>query len=133
MEEWAHPELRFDASPLAGCGGEGVRIAVVDSGVHALHPHVGGVAGGVAIGSDGTEAAGYLDRLGHGTAVTAAIKEKAPEAELLAVKVFGDRLATSCGALVRAIEWAAEHRSSTHQPEPWDGESGARGEAGRGC
>ena len=107
-EEWAHRELRLDASPLTGCGGEGVRIAVVDSGVHPQHPHVGGVAGGVAIGLDGAESTDYLDRLGHGTAVTAAIKEKAPEAELLAVKVFGDRLATRCTALVRAIEWAGE-------------------------
>ena len=111
MEEWAHRELRLDASPLTGCGGEGVRIAVVDSGVHPQHPHVGGVAGGVAIGLDGAESTDYLDRLGHGTAVTAAIKEKAPEAELLAVKVFGDRLATSCTALVRAMEWAAEQEA----------------------
>ncbi len=108
MEEWAHRELWLDSSPLAWCGGTGVRIAVVDSGVHPQHPHVGGVAGGVAIGLDGAESSDYLDRLGHGTAVTAAIKEKAPEAELLAVKVFGDRLATSCSALVQAIEWAGE-------------------------
>lgn len=84
---------------------------MVDSGVHAQHPHVGGVAGGVAIGPDGRESDDYVDRLGHGTAVTAVIKEKAPEAKLLAVKVFGDRLATSCTALVRAIEWAAEQRA----------------------
>ena len=104
-------ELGLDDAAIAGRLGQGVRIAVVDSGVHAQHPHVGGVAGGVAIGLDGTEADDYLDRLGHGTAVTAAIKEKAPGAELLAVKVFGDRLATSCTALVRAIEWAAERRA----------------------
>ena len=94
--------------PLLEQYGQGVRVAVVDSGVHALHPHVGGVAGGATITRDGVEADDYLDRLGHGTAVTAAIKEKAPGAELLAVKVFGDRLATSCSALVRAIEWAGE-------------------------
>ena len=111
MEKRAHRELRLDAPLLTARRGEGIRIAVVDSGVHASHPHVRGVAGGVAIGRDAREAADYLDRLGHGTAVTAAIKEKAPEAELLAVKVFGDRLATSCGALVRAIEWAAERQA----------------------
>ena len=111
MEEWEHRELRLDDAALAERRGEGIRIAVVDSGVHSLHPHVGGVAGGVAIGRDETEADDYLDRLGHGTAVAAAIREKAPGAELFAVKVFGDRLATSCGALVRAIEWAAEHEA----------------------
>lgn len=111
MEEWEHRELRLDAPPLDELRGEGVRVAVVDSGVHAAHPHVGGVAGGAAIGSDGSEAEDYVDRLGHGTAVTAAIREKAPGAEVFAVKVFGDRLATSCGALVRAIGWAAEHEA----------------------
>lgn len=111
MAEWEHLELRPDAPPLDELRGEGVRVAVVDSGVHAPHPHVGGVAGGVAIGPDGSEADGYVDRLGHGTAVTAAIREKAPAAELFAVRVFGDRLTTSCGALVRAIEWATEHEA----------------------
>ena len=109
-EDRPRPELRIDAPPLDELRGRGIRIAVVDSGVHAAHPHVGGVAGGVAIGRDGTETGDYLDRLGHGTAVTAAIREKAPEAELLAVKVFDDRLAATCGALVSAIEWASEHR-----------------------
>ena len=111
MEEWEHRELRLDAPPLDERRGEGVRVAVVDSGVHAMHPHVGGVAGGAAIGSDGSEADDYVDRLGHGTAVTAAIREKAPAAELFAVKVFGERLATNCGALVRAVEWAVEHEA----------------------
>lgn len=111
MEESTHRELRLDAPPLDALRGEGVRVVVVDSGVHAAHPHVGGVAGGLTMGSDGSEADDYVDWLGHGTAVTAAIKEKAPGAELFAVKVFGDRLATRCGALVRAIEWAAEHEA----------------------
>jgi subtilisin family serine protease len=71
-----------------------VRIAVIDSGVHAQHPHVNGVAGGVAIMPDGREETDYIDRLGHGTAVTAAIREKAPDAEIYAVKVFHDTLAT---------------------------------------
>ena len=111
MAEREHLELRLDAPPPDELRGDGVRVAVVDSGVHAAHPHVGGVAGGVAIGSDGSEADDYVDRLGHGTAVAAAIREKAPGAGLFAVRVFGDRLTTSCGALVRAIEWATEHEA----------------------
>jgi subtilisin family serine protease len=89
--------------------GRGVRIAIIDSGVHASHPHVGGVAGGVGIDEDGGEIDDYVDRLGHGTAVTAAIKEKAPAAELYAVRVFDRTLATSMTRLVRAIEWAARN------------------------
>src|SRR5205807_10469494 len=84
--------------------GRGVRIAVIDSGVHAAHPHVGGVAGGFAIREDGSLAGGYVDRLGHGTAVTAAIREKAPDAEILAVKVFWRGLATDVATLVRGID-----------------------------
>jgi subtilisin family serine protease len=84
-----------------------VRVAVIDSGVNETHPHVGGVAGGLAIDEDGRLHADYVDRLGHGTAVTAAIKEKAPEAELYAVKVFDRTLATRMTTLVAAIDWAA--------------------------
>ena len=93
---------------LAGRSGRGVAVAVIDSGVHASHPHVGGVAGGVAFEQDGDSHDDYVDRLGHGTAVTAAIREKAPDAEIYAVKVFGRKLSTSTGALVRAIDWATE-------------------------
>jgi subtilisin family serine protease len=87
--------------------GRGVRIAVIDSGVFATHPHIGGVAGGVAIALDGSEHSDFVDRLGHGTAVTAAIKEKAADAEIYAVKVFDRALSTNVTTLVRAIEWAA--------------------------
>jgi hypothetical protein len=94
-------------TPVAAPTGRGVRISVIDSGVFATHPHVGGVAGGVSIALDGTEDGDYVDRLGHGTAVTAAIKEKAPDAAFYAVKVFDRALSTSVATLVRAIEWAA--------------------------
>jgi subtilisin family serine protease len=87
--------------------GRGVRVAIVDSGVHPSHPHVGGVDGGVGIDAQGTVHADYVDRLGHGTAVAAAIREKAPDAQLFAVKVFDRSLATSVTALVAAIDWAA--------------------------
>ena len=87
--------------------GRGVRIAVVDSGVHAEHPHVGGMSGGIAIGPAGELSEDYVDRLGHGTAVAAAIREKAPQCELLAVRVFDRSLTTTGQALVAAIEWSA--------------------------
>ena len=86
-----------------------VRIAVVDSGVHAQHPHVNGVAGGVSITPDGREETDYTDRLGHGTAVAAAIREKAPDAEIYAVKVFHDSLATRIESLVHALDWSEKN------------------------
>ena len=81
---------------------------MIDSGVHAAHPHVRGVAGGIAIREDGTLHDDYVDRLGHGTAVTAAIREKAPNAEILAIKVFWRALSTDIATLVRAIDEAAD-------------------------
>jgi subtilisin family serine protease len=83
-----------------------VRVAVIDSGVHASHPHVGGVAGGVGIDSGGAIYDDYVDRLGHGTAVAAAIREKAPDAEIFAVKVFDRDLSATAAALVAACEYA---------------------------
>ena len=55
--------------------------------MHASHPHVNGVAGGVGI--------------------DAAIKEKAPDVEIYAVKVFDRELSTNAAVLVRAIDWAS--------------------------
>jgi subtilisin family serine protease len=85
-----------------------VSVGVVDSGVNVPHPHLPAVAGGVAIDFEGNLTDDFVDRLGHGTAAAAAIHEKAPNAELWAVKVFDAELATSVSTLVRAIDWASE-------------------------
>jgi subtilisin family serine protease len=89
-----------------------MKIAVVDSGIHSGHPHVGPVSMGIHFRADGTIDEDWTDRIGHGTAVAAAIREKAPGAELIAVRVFERTLATSAVLLARAIEWAAEQGSS---------------------
>lgn len=105
-EGW--PRLGVDAPALAGRTGRGVAVAIIDSGVHADHPHVDGVASGVRIELSGKSSSDFVDRLGHGTAVFAAIQEKAPGGDLHAVRVFDDKLSTSTRALVSAIDWAAE-------------------------
>ena len=63
-----------------------MRIAIIDSGVHASHPHVGAVASGIGIDDDGALTEDCIDRLGHGTAVAAAIREKAPHADIFPIK-----------------------------------------------
>jgi subtilisin family serine protease len=88
-----------------------VRIAVIDSGVQPGHPHIRGerVVAGVAIDGEGLVASGVpaaQDLLGHGTAVTAAIQERAPGATIVPVRIFGHQLRTSPLALVAAIDWA---------------------------
>ncbi|MEP7118135.1 MAG: S8 family serine peptidase [Acidobacteriota bacterium] len=96
----------LSAAHCGGATGRGVRVAVIDSGVHAGHPHVGAVEGGVSFAADGARGVDAVDRLGHGTAVAAAIREKAPEAVLIPVKVFDRELRATADALVAAIDWA---------------------------
>jgi subtilisin family serine protease len=86
-----------------------IRIAVLDSGVNAAHPHVGGVVEGVSIGPDGT-CVGYEDTLGHGTAVAALIHHLNPEAQIAAVKIFDSRLATNLATVIQAIDWCLENK-----------------------
>ena len=82
-------------------------VGVIDSGVHAGHPHVGAVAAGLGFSRDGTVHDDVIDRLGHGTAVAAAIQDLAPGVQVCPLKVFDRTLDTSVEALVAAIERAA--------------------------
>jgi subtilisin family serine protease len=97
---------RFNAAT-----GRGVKVATIDSGVAARHPHLRPVAAGASVHEDGTIRVGLehaVDHVGHGTAVMAAIQEKAPGADYVAVKVFHDGLRTNAAALLRAIGWCID-------------------------
>jgi subtilisin family serine protease len=87
--------------------GDPIRVATIDSGVNPAHPHVVPIAGGVRITSHGSDDC-YTDLLGHGTAVAGAIREKAPTAEIYAVKVFDRTLATTGAILLRALDWCLD-------------------------
>ncbi len=86
-----------------------MKVAIIDSGIHPDHPHVERVAGGIAITVDSVTD-DWQDRLGHGTAVAGAIREKAPDAKLYAVKVFDRRLSANIEVLIRALQWCIENR-----------------------
>ncbi len=86
--------------------GRGVRVAIVDSGLAPGHPHVGAVAEGISLVPSTDD---VLDRVGHGTAVAAAIREKASNAELVPVKVFDRALTTDAATLSDAIRWATDN------------------------
>jgi len=98
--------LKLDHALFAARTGRGVRVAVVDSGIAEGHSHVGEVAVGVSLVHSVGDT---LDRIGHGTAVAAAIREKAPVAILVPVKVFDRALTTDARTLAEAIHWAADH------------------------
>jgi len=86
-----------------------MKIAIIDSGIHPCHPHIGKIAGAIEITSAG-EGEDPIDRLGHGTAIAGAIREKAPDAELYAVKVFDRRLTANIGVILRALDWCRDCR-----------------------
>ena len=69
VREWA----------FGGSTGAGVRVAVIDSGVDAEHPRVGGVVGGVAFQLDAEAEHGYVEDEGpHGDLVGRARGSSAP-------------------------------------------------------
>jgi subtilisin family serine protease len=85
--------------------GRGIKVAVIDSGVHLNHPHICAVTHPV-LWEPGVDCE---DQVGHGTAVMAAIQERAPGAEYFALKVFGASLRTTTHRLVNALHWAIDH------------------------
>ena len=93
---------------MPGRTGRGQRIAVIDTGVHPNHPHIGSLERTIAFDATGAEHADGTDRVGHGTAVAAAIHEKAPDAAILAVRIFDRGLVTTGAALLAAIKWSID-------------------------
>ena len=100
---------------FGGSTGAGVSLAIVDSGVDADHPDVGGVASAVAMEPDESHADGYRavvgpheDLVGHGTACAAIVRSIAPDVDLHSVRVLGSNL-KGRGLLFHAgIQWVVE-------------------------
>lgn len=96
--------------------GRGVRVAVVDSGVEEGHPSVGAIAGSVSIERDPSASGGvravegrHEDLYGHGTACAGIIRSVVPEAELVSVRVLGERLKGSARVFAAGLEWCLDH------------------------
>jgi type VII secretion-associated serine protease mycosin len=108
--------------------GAGVTVAVIDSGVDADHPQLGGRVrpGRDFLGSGD----GRTDCVGHGTAVASIIaageragvgfRGLAPQVDILPIRVTERRLvdaqadgaAVGAGVLADAIDWAVDHHAS---------------------
>ena len=95
-----------EAMPFPGATGKGLKIVVIDSGVNVQHVHIISKTAGMVLGNDESDV--WSDSLGHGTAVMAAIQEKAPEAEYLAIKLFDQSLAATSSRLLQAISVAID-------------------------
>lgn len=97
---------------FAGSDGAGVRVAVLDSGIDADHPLVGGVAESVAIVADETsvrvEPVPATDVAGHGTACASVIRRLAPACTIANVQVLTGGIFGSGPALLAGLRWAVE-------------------------
>jgi subtilisin family serine protease len=96
-----------------GSTGQGVKVAVIDSGIDADHPDIDGhVSGYMAItqGPDGLvyDTAPHDDLFGHGTACAGIIRSFAPDCELYSVRVLGTGLIGRGAVFAAGLRWAIE-------------------------
>jgi subtilisin len=96
-----------------GSTGRGVKVCILDSGIDAAHPLVGGIDGAVAVevGEDDEvtvvdDAEG--DLCGHGTACAGIVRSIAPDCSIFSVRVLGAGFTGSGTALLGGLRWAVE-------------------------
>lgn len=113
---------RFQASPMPqaardwdwyGADGSGVRVCVLDSGVDAAHPLVGGVDRSMTVvagpgGELAVTEAEPVDLAGHGTACASIIRLIAPAVSLSSVRVLTDGKHGGGLALLAGLSWAID-------------------------
>jgi subtilisin family serine protease len=96
-----------------GSTGAGVRVAVIDSGIDASHPAIGGRIDYVSIReSDGElvfDRMPHTDVFGHGTACAGIVRSLAPECELTSVQVLGRLLQARGNIFIAGLRWAIEN------------------------
>ena len=96
-----------------GSTGAGVRVAVIDSGIDAGHPAVGGVQEFVAIDqierNITVDDSPHDDAYGHGTACAGIIRQLAPDCEIVSIKVLGAGLMGKGPVFAAGLRWAIDH------------------------
>jgi subtilisin len=97
-----------------GSSGQGVKVAIIDSGVDSTHPAVGPVQGYVAFATNDAgevvkEEGPHEDLFGHGTACAGLIRSIAPECEIHSVRVLGAKLGGSGAVFAAGLRWCVEN------------------------
>lgn len=97
----------------AGSTGSGVKVAVMDSGIDADHPAVGGRVEYVTVQERDGEIVFHEephgDDFGHGTACAGIIRSLAPDCVLYSVKVLGPRLRGRGAVFTASLRWALDN------------------------
>lgn len=112
MGRWITPEEALEAMQRGR--GRGVRIAILDSGVEASHPSLGGLqlSDDIAIVENGLKLATVpgegRDVFGHGTAVAGILRATAPEAEIGSIRVLGESLSARTAIILEGARQAIE-------------------------
>jgi len=93
--------------------GAGARVCILDSGVEANHPLVGGLESAVAVSLGENEEVVVTedeegDLSGHGTACAGIVRALAPECSLSSVRVLGAGFTGSGGVLLAGLRYAVE-------------------------
>ncbi len=116
--QWAPPSLNLPAAQALSTG-QGVRVAVLDTGIDARHPALANRLarrGGVVLGrdfvdddADASEAGSRADAgFGHGTHVAGLVALAAPGARLMPVRVLDARGRGNTWVLAEALAWAVD-------------------------
>jgi subtilisin family serine protease len=97
--------------------GDGVVVAIVDSGVEGTHPAVGGrLRESVRVELDGDDAAVVpdepIDAVGHATACAGIILGLAPRTTILSIRVLGSDNRGKGLAFATGLQWAIERGAS---------------------
>jgi len=112
----ARPTVGAAAAQAQGLSGQGVAVAVIDSGIYP-HPDVNGAIDAFVDFADGTTTPN--DLLGHGTHVSGIVLGRgvenaeytgiAPKSRLISLKVFGSDNYTTLGLILQAMSWVYDN------------------------
>jgi serine protease AprX len=111
-------ETGADQLAQSGDTGQGVTVAVLDTGIANLPDFSGRLVGGVDLTGEGNP---FSDGFGHGTFVAGLVAGngassggqyhgEAPSANLASVKVAGVSGTTTLGRVIAGVEWTIQHK-----------------------
>lgn len=108
--EW--PERVTRDWAIGGATGKGVDVCILDSGVDADHPLVGGLDSSVAVHIEGDEVTIVPNELGdvcgHGTACAGIVRALAPDCRLHSIRVLGEGNTGSGDLILGGLRHAIE-------------------------